>query len=68
MMRRMVRLVSSPVNLLREGKAFVIRDNAAGYSRKLTDLEWARLGKQWIELEYDRLLCEGKIPPRKGAD
>ena len=60
----MVKLISSPFTLKREKGGFVYEDKAAGYRRKLTDLEWAKLGALWHSLEYDRLLCEGKVPKR----
>lgn len=64
MTRRTVKLVSSPFTLTRVRGGFVYEDKAAGYRRKLTDLEWAKLGALWHSLEYDRLLCKGKIPRR----
>lgn len=64
MTRPTVRLVSSPVELVREKKAFVIRDDAAGYYRVLQASEVTRLAEQATSLIHLHVLCEGKIPPR----
>ena len=60
----MIKLISSPFTLKREKGGFVYEDKAAGYRRRLTKEEWQKLGALWHSLEYDRLLCDGKIPER----
>jgi hypothetical protein len=56
---------SHPGLTLRRGVGcFIAEDRDAGYCREIDDLEWARIGAQWFSLEYDRKLCEGKIPDR----
>ena len=57
-------LLSGPVEVAREKKAFVIRDDAAGYYRVLDIHEVTRLAKQATALTHDHVLCEGKIPRR----
>ena len=50
------------LELRRGNGCFIAEDRSAGYYRELNDMEWTRLGAQWIRLEYDRKLCEGQIP------
>lgn len=57
----------SYLELRRGNGCFIAEDRDSGYYREIDDLEWVRIGKQWISLEYDRKLCdEGKIPRSSG--